>query len=453
MRNGTAVGSRAPILFNSPEIVTAGLLCVKRDGSEVAFDCNKIRKAVANCFSTTYYDGLGVPPDAVPIIEDITRGAVAAIKSHQDDRLGVEQVQRYVIQQLWIKGLFPAAEHYQNYRESHRKVRELETATLFLERVAFKPFDYADAEKFKRAIQNSPWLDTEFDFTSDVQDYRVHLVPCERSAISRTALAISQIEVKMKRFWAKLGDRIQKPEIEQVGVVFGANEVVHADAYSSILDALGLNNAFKGLPEVPAIRRRIDYLNRAMRQGADGSDRSFAKTLATFALLVENVSLFSQFVIVKSFSKKARKQLENIDNVVQATMKEEQVHAQFGTWLINIIKTERPEWFGKAFYGDLADTCREAYDAECGILDWIFEEGSIQSVSRAALGEFLKKRINEGVVGIGGDPVFDVDRSTLAEVAWFDEELAAPIDVDFFHKKPTNYSFGDKPMAVADMWD
>ncbi len=449
---GIADGTRAPIVFSTPEQLTANLTCVKRDGSTVPFDPAKIRKAVTNCFSTTYYDGLSVPPEVATVVEDVTRGAVAAIKARDLSQPGVEQVQQFVIQQLWIKGLFPAAEHYQNYREQRRKSRALESAALFQERVAFKPFDYADAEKFKHAIQHSPWLGSEFDFTSDVQDFRVHLMPRERTAVARTALAISQIEVKMKRFWAKLGDRIQKPEIEQVGVVFGANEVVHADAYSLILDALGLNNAFCTLPDVPAIRQRIEYLNRAMRQGANGTDRAFAKTLATFALLVENVSLFSQFVIVKSFAKKRRKQLENIDNVVQATMKEEQVHAQFGTWLIGLIRAERPEWFGRAFYADLAETCREAYAAECGILDWIFEEGEIPSVSQAALGEFLKKRINEGVTGIGGEPVFEVDAATLAEVAWFDEELAAPIDVDFFHKKPTTYSVGDKPVTAADLF-
>ncbi len=452
MLRGTAVESRAPVLFTTPESVTADWTCLKRDGKQVPFDCRKVRRAVTNCFVETYYNGIAPPAGEIePVVEEITRAAVAAIAARGIKQPGVEQVQQFVIQQLWIKGLFPAAEHYQNYREAHRKQRDLESATLFTKRVEFKPFQYPDAEKFKHAIQHSPWLGTEFDFTSDVQDYKVHLLPHERAAVSRTALAISQIEVQMKRFWGKLGDRVQKPELEQVGSVFAYNEVVHADAYSRILDVLSLNNAFGGLAEVPAIRQRIGYLNRAARQGEVGTDRAFAKTLATFALLVENVSLFSQFVIVKSFAKH-RGMLQNIDNVVQATMKEELVHAQFGMWLTHLIKEERPDWFGRAFYGDIADTCREAFAAENAILDWVFEDGEVKSVSRAALTEFLKKRINDGVVGIGGDPVFDVDAATLAEVAWFDEELVAPIDVDFFFKKATNYSSGSRPVTAADLW-
>lgn len=452
MFSGDAVESRAPILFAAPEELSRGWTCVKRDGTVVPFDCGKIRKAVTNCFLSTYYGGAEPTHDNVAaVVEEVARGAVAAIAARSMSRPTVEQVQQFVIQQLWIKGLFPAAEHYQNYRETQRKKRDLETATVFGKRVAFKPFEYPDTVKFKNAIQHSPWLGTDFDFTSDTQDFHVALAPAERSAVTRTVLAISQVEVAVKRFWTKLGDRLQRPEFEQVGVVFGESEVRHADAYSRILDVLDLNAAFDGVTRVPAVRQRIEYLTKALRAGATGDDRSFAKSVAVFALLVENVSLFSQFVVVKSFSRK-RGVLQNIDNVVQATMKEEQVHAQFGVWLTNLIRSERPDWFGKAFYADLHATCTEAFAAEQAILDWVFEDGDVATVTRPALSEFLKDRINQGVTAVGGDPVFDVDHSTLEEVRWFNEELQAPIDVDFFHKHATTYNTGDKPITAASMW-
>lgn len=432
--------------------VTAGWRCVKRDGAVVPFDCEKIRRAVTNCFTTTYFgDSAPTTDEVARYAEDVLVGAVTDIAARQIADPKVEDIQRFVIKQLWARDLFDAAESYQNYREEHRKQRDLETAAVFGNRAAFKPFDYPDAEQFKLAIQKSPWIVGEFDFTSDKQDFRVNLLPAERSAISRTLLAISQVEVKVKRFWAKLGDRLPRPEFEQVGVVFGANEVVHADAYSRILDELGLNTAFRGVTEVPAVRRRIEYLDKALRSGSNGTDRGFAKALAVFALLVENVSLFSQFVIVKSFSKK-KGALQNVDNVVQASMKEETVHAAFGAWLVNLIKVERPEWFNGSFYDDLYATCRQAFDAENNILDWVFEEGEVSPVSRTGLAAFLQDRINSGVTMIGGDPVFRVRQDDLDETAWFTEELKVPIDVDFFHKRSTNYSTPNKAVNSADMW-
>ena len=50
-------------------------------------------------------------------------------------------------------------------------------------------------------------------------------------------------------------------------------------------------------------------------------------------MYVEYVSLFSQFLIVKSFNKHMNV-LKDIDNVVQATQKEEVIHALFGVFLV-----------------------------------------------------------------------------------------------------------------------
>lgn len=426
--------------------VVRGWTCRKRDGNLVPFDPGKVRGALGKCFAS-----LPEEPGAAATIEGMVWSVVGALASRGDPAPGVELIQQLVLQQLWSRGLFAHAEHYQNHRELHRKKRVMESSEAFDRRVAFKPFDYPKAEEFKYAIQRSPWIGLSYDFTSDVQDLRVGLSPAERGAVVRSLLAISQVEVAVKRFWAKLGDRLPRPEFEQVGIVFAESEVRHADAYSRVLDVLGLGGAFSTVTEVPAMRQRIDYLTRSMQAGLGGTDRGFARTLTTFALLVENMSLFGQFAVVKSFSR-ARGVLQNVDNVVQATMKEEQVHALFGAWLTNLIRSERPEWFDSDFYGDLGAMCREAFAAESAILDWIFEDGDVASVSRPALAAFLRDRVNQGVAMVGGDPVFEVDASDLAETAWFREELAVPIEVDFFHKHSTNYCTPVRAATPENMW-
>ena len=60
-------------------------------------------------------------------------------------------------------------------------------------------------------------------------------------------LAISHIEVAVKSFWGDLYHRIPKPEIGSVGSTFAESEVRHADAYSHLLEILGLNSEFKEL--------------------------------------------------------------------------------------------------------------------------------------------------------------------------------------------------------------
>src|ERR1044072_2567839 len=133
--------------------------------------------------------------------------------------------------------------------------------TIFDKRVAFKPFEYPEVVKFKEAIQHSYWLVSEWNFMSDVHDFHVKLDDVQRSAIKNTLLAISQIEVAVKKFWGKIGDRFPKGEIEQVGAVFSECEVRHADFYSNLLSVLDLQLDFEKLLEVPAMQGRVNYLS------------------------------------------------------------------------------------------------------------------------------------------------------------------------------------------------
>ena len=430
-------------------MTTDNLRCRKRNGDVVPFDPAKIRRALTLCFGNVRPDVTG--DELAWTVADLSNRTVNALRASGQHLPGVEDVQRLVIQQLWVQGHFEAAEHYQNYREQHRKKRLLETAAVFEPRVAFKPFQYPDAVQFKEAIQKSFWTVKDFDPISDVQSFLVQLSRAERNACAHTLLAISQIEVSVKRFWTNLGARLPKAEFEQVGVVFGDSEVRHADAYSRALDVLGLDHAFKTVATVPAIKGRIDYLNKSMKAGLTGTDQGFAKTLAVFALLVENVSLFSQFVIMRSFYQHSGA-MKNIDNIVQATMKEELVHATFGAWLCNLIRSERPEWFSPAFRDELRTACLDAFAAEGRILDWILADGHAPGVSRPVLDDFLRDRINQGVVMIGCDPVFPDVTGPPAELDWFTKELAVPLQVDFFWKRPTNYTGNDVEVSADTMW-
>ena len=92
-------------------------------------------------------------------------------------------------------------------------------SNIFDKRVAFRPYDYPSLMAFKDAIRHSYWIHTEFKgiISSDVQDFKVGITNAERTAISRTMLAISQVEVSVKTFWAKIYDKMPRPEIGAVG--------------------------------------------------------------------------------------------------------------------------------------------------------------------------------------------------------------------------------------------
>lgn len=100
--------------------LTKDWVCIKRNGSKVPFDAGKIRKALYRCFNSSSKLELSMQEE---MVEDTTRAVINSIYAEHETEISVEALQRKVIQQLWAAGLFEEAEHYQNYREEHRKKR------------------------------------------------------------------------------------------------------------------------------------------------------------------------------------------------------------------------------------------------------------------------------------------------------------------------------------------
>lgn len=324
--------------------------------------------------------------------------------------------------------------------------------SIFTKRLEFKPFEYPNIIEYKNAINHSYWLVSEWNFVSDIQDFNTRLSKEEQNIIKNTLLSISQIEVAVKKFWARLGDRFPKPEFDQVGITFGESEIRHADAYSHLLQVLNLNDDFKELMKNECILGRVNYLSKYLKDSDQKSNEEYTFTLTLFSIFVENISLFSQFVIIKSFNK-YKNCLKDIDNVVQATQKEEIIHAMFGFYLINQIKKEQPQWFGEDFYSKLETATLKAFEAESLIIDWIFELGEPSFLTKVTLKEFIKDRFNESLLSIGAKPVFLVDQTEITKLKWFNEEILAEVNSDFFYKKPVTYSKKTKSITSGDLFN
>ena len=194
------------------------------------------------------------------------------------------------------------------------------------------------------------------------------------------------------------------------------------DAYSHLLEVLGLNGDFEKLKNVPVINKRINYLQDALKGSKSDEPEEYTHSILLFSLFIEHVSLFSQFLIIMAFNKH-KNIFKGISNVVEATSKEEQIHGLFGIELINIIKTEHPTWFDDEQNNQVKKSCIRAFEAESDIIDWIFEEGEIDFLPKTTVKEFMKNRFNKSLESIGLEKVFEVDETILAETDWFDDEI------------------------------
>lgn len=409
---------------------------IKRNGSTEQYDQNKIVLAVSKAMKS-----IGIRSKTLP--EEVATEVTTLLnRENTDPVLSVDAVHRGVENVIMDMGLHDLAREYILYRFNNMP-------NIFRKRTNLKPYEYPQLDEYKDAIRHSYWVHTEFNYSSDIQDMKVRMTAEEVEIVKKAMLAISQIEVQVKSFWAKIGDKLKKPEVQAVGVTFGESEVRHADAYSNLLEIMGLNKEFETLVDVPAIKKRIAYLEQSLQNPVD--DKDYFHKIILFSMFVENVSLFSQFLIMMAFNKH-KNVLKGISNAVEATSKEEDIHARFGFELVNIIKAENPDWWDKDSVAEVNRLCKEAYKAESMIVDWIYGDSDLDFLPKETVKEFLKHRFNQSLQAIDIKPIYEVDEAAVRSTDWFVEEILSTKNVDFFVKRSTAYSKKTKAFTEDDLF-
>ena len=421
------------------------VIVVKRDGTSVDFNKHKIELAISKANKETFE----LNNTDIQEVVDLVVNEISKCHEKQETKMiSVETIQDIVEEQLMLSGFTKTAKAYILYRKKQADKRKRD---IFSPRLNLKPYEYPFAKEFQEAIQHSYWLFTEYNYNSDIQDFKVNVSEKERNAIKNAMLAISQVEVDVKTFWGDLYKHLPKPEFANVGAVFSESETRHSDAYSHLLEILGLNKEFEKLEEYPALMNRIKYLKKHAEYTKTGDQRDYVIAIILFSSFIEHISLFSQFLIIMSFNK-YRNLFSGISNAIEATSKEEQLHGEFGIELVNTIKQEKPEWFDEDLEKEMYDMCKLSYESEKEVLDWIFEKGELDFLPKKTIKEFIKNRLNNSLEAIGLERIFDVDQSEVEKTDWFDDEIISSKHVDFFSKRSVNYTKRSKSVTADDLF-
>ena len=323
--------------------------------------------------------------------------------------------------------------------------------SIFVEQLSRKPNLYPWTEQFIESMHNGFWTDKEFSFKSDVQQYKTELTQQEQDIIARTLSAIGQIEVAVKTFWAKLGENLPHPALQDLGYVMANTEVIHNNAYERLLSVLDMEDIFEQNLKLDFIEGRVNYLRKYTHKFYKDSKKQYLYALILFTLFVENVSLFSQFYIINWFAR-YKNVLKDTDQQVKYTRNEENIHALVGMKIINTIREESPELFDDELEERIAQEAVCAYKAEGKIVDWMINGIQEDNLSAPIVKEFIKNRINNSLEQIGFKTVFNIDNSLIEPTMWFEEELLGNNMTDFFHSRPVEYSKKNQSFDEADIF-
>ena len=196
---------------------------------------------------------------------------------------------------------------------------------LFKERIAYKPFEYPEyyTEGWLKQAQ-AFWLHTEIPMSGDVKDWNEKLNDKEKNLVGNILLGFAQTECAVSDYWTqKVVGWFPKHEIQQMAMMFGSQETIHAVAYSYLNETLGLED-YEAFLHEPATAERFDNL-----VAYDGSNAvGIGKSLAVFSAFAEGVSLYSAFAVLYSFQ--LRNLLKGIGQQMKWSVRDESLHSKMG---------------------------------------------------------------------------------------------------------------------------
>ena len=320
---------------------------------------------------------------------------------------------------------------------------------LFDERIPYKPFEYPDyyTEGWLKQAQ-AFWLHTEIPMSGDVKDWNEKLTLKEKNLVGNILLGFAQTECAVSDYWTqKVVSWFPKHEIQQMAMMFGSQETVHAVAYSYLNETLKLED-YEAFLHEPATAERFDNL-----VAYDGKDTTgIGKSLAVFSAFAEGVSLYSAFAVLYSFQ--LRNLLKGIGQQMKWSVRDESLHSRMGCQLFRHMCEEDDKLLENC-REDILSAAKIMVELEEKYIDKMFEMGDIEGMKSYDLKQFIRKRANEKLVELGYldlGSVFAYDEKAADNLDWFYHLTGGHTHTDFFAIRSTDYSKANEGEDFEDVW-
>ena len=317
---------------------------------------------------------------------------------------------------------------------------------LFDERIPYKPFEYPEyyTEGWLPQAQ-AFWLHTEIPMSGDIKDWNEKLKPAEKNLVGNILLGFAQTECAVSDYWTqRVVSWFPKHEIQQMAMMFGSQETIHAVAYSYLNETLGLED-FEAFLHEPATAERFDNL-----VSYEGNDPvKIGKSLAVFSAFAEGVSLYSAFAVLYSFQ--LRNLLKGAGQQMKWSVRDESLHSKMGCRLFRHMCDEIKDLKEKC-KDDVLEAAKTMVELEEKYIEKMFEMGDLENLTQYDLKQFIRKRTNEKLKELGYKGIFKYDKQAAKTLDWFYHLTGGHTHTDFFAIRPTDYSKANEGEDFENIW-
>lgn len=299
---------------------------------------------------------------------------------------------------------------------------------------------YPTAKEIMEKQQDISWFAQEIKVEKDIQDYKVNMDAPSYDLVLITLQLFVEIEQNVGDIWTKIESWFPHSEIEGAcSVIASMEKSVHAFFYQKMSDVLNINPeaTMKSRSTIVALRDKLEFLNTTLKNASNNKPL----TLATVAM-IEQVLLFSNFAMLKSFQANGNNLIPNTVSGVDYVINDEVLHGEFAAYLFNTYAAEQDDMNQRDtnIFDDIHIVAEEIIKHEDAVIDHLFETDDIyiNGVNSNQLKSFIRHRVNYVFNSIGMEDKYQYLDETIAK--WFYKGANAIKMHDFFVKGTNSYS-------------
>jgi len=307
-------------------------------------------------------------------------------------------------------------------------------SSIFDKRTSYKPFNYPWAYEGWLTSEKAHWMTKEVPLGDDVRDWKTILNSGEKKLLTQIFRFFTQADCDVAvGYVERYLPQFKQIEIRMMLLSIAARECVHIDAYSKLIEELGLPEVeYSAFLEYNEMKEKHDYMFQ-QRDGLEG----LAQDMAVFSAFGEGLQLFSSFVILLNFTRFGK--MKGMGQLVTWSIRDESHHVDCMIKLYKTLLDENPTIWTDRFKSKLYATCEYMVGMEDKFIDLAYQEaGDIEGLTPEEVKQYIRYIANKRLGQLDLKPMFS--EQMVNPLPWVDSIVNGKEHTNFFENKPTVYT-------------
>jgi ribonucleoside-diphosphate reductase beta chain len=297
---------------------------------------------------------------------------------------------------------------------------------------------------FLKGVANN-WSPSEVNMNDDVDQWKNgSLTPDEKLLVKRCLGFFAGSESLVgNNLLLTVARWVTDPECRQYILRQAYEESLHNWTVVTCCDSFSLkvSDVYEAYLNVPSIKAKDDFLIEITAnvskqdfttRTAEGK-KEFLRNLVTYYIVCEGIFFFSGFAMLLALGRQNK--LPGLSDQIRYTLRDESLHIQFGTYLINSIKEQHPSIWTKKFEEETVKHIKKAVELEISYAHDVLPRG-ILGLNADMFINYMQFIGNRRLEGIGIDFRFESDENPFP---WLSEVVDTRAMTNFFERKVKDY--------------